>query len=369
MIPPFQTIFAVHLSCDSCVKDVSDSLYRVNGINTVTASLPNQTVSITGTAPPSAIVAAIQSTGRDAILRGSGVSDSAAVCILETHAPAHQLNPVRGLARMVQVSPGLTLIDLTIRGLRPGTYHATIRNAGDVSRGAASMGGIWGGIASIIYPGKKVALSPSVTNGETPPAAKKGVLGTIEVSKGGTGSAFLEKPVEVWEMIGRGMIVSRKAGQEKDAFDGAEHDEDTIVGVVARSAGVWDNDKTMEAQRRLHQAIQLARTRLEARLRSERENGVGGNGAPSNGQRREGEGEGPGRSNNTPSWPQPQRRPRVRPTPELWEALRQQVGANLAGRQRLFIRMEERATDATWLEREGTDGEADGERRSSEGPE
>ena len=239
------------------------------GINTVTASLPNQTVSITGTAPPSAIVAAIQSTGRDAILRGSGVSDSeslpsllasqptfssvhlhsmfsgAAVCILETHAPAHQLNPVRGLARMVQVSPGLTLIDLTIRGLRPGTYHATIRNAGDVSRGAASMGGIWGGIASIIYPGKKVALSPSVTNGETPPAAKKGVLGTIEVSKGGTGSAFLEKPVEVWEMIGRGMIVSRKAGQEKDAFDGAEHDEDTIVGVVARSAGVWDNDKTV----------------------------------------------------------------------------------------------------------------------------
>lgn len=46
------------------------------GIERVTANLQDQLVSIEGTAAPSAIVDAIQSTGRDAILRGSGKSNS-----------------------------------------------------------------------------------------------------------------------------------------------------------------------------------------------------------------------------------------------------------------------------------------------------
>jgi copper chaperone for superoxide dismutase len=46
------------------------------GIHKVTANLKDQLVSIEGTAAPSTIVEAIQSTGRDAILRGSGKSDS-----------------------------------------------------------------------------------------------------------------------------------------------------------------------------------------------------------------------------------------------------------------------------------------------------
>jgi hypothetical protein len=46
------------------------------GINKVTANLESQLVSIVGTAAPSAIVDALQATGRDAILRGSGKSNS-----------------------------------------------------------------------------------------------------------------------------------------------------------------------------------------------------------------------------------------------------------------------------------------------------
>lgn len=42
----------------------------------MTANLKEQLVSIEGTAAPSAIVEAIQATGRDAVLRGSGKSDS-----------------------------------------------------------------------------------------------------------------------------------------------------------------------------------------------------------------------------------------------------------------------------------------------------
>ena len=78
------------------MKDISGSLYKLSGIQKVEANLLDQLVSIEGTgtleelfyhrhlsilliyniAAPSAIVAAIQATGRDAILRGSGGSES-----------------------------------------------------------------------------------------------------------------------------------------------------------------------------------------------------------------------------------------------------------------------------------------------------
>lgn len=46
------------------------------GISKIEANLKDQLVFIEGTAPPSSIVTAIQNTGRDAILRGSGTSNS-----------------------------------------------------------------------------------------------------------------------------------------------------------------------------------------------------------------------------------------------------------------------------------------------------
>jgi copper chaperone for superoxide dismutase len=187
------------------------------GITNVSADLKSQLISITGNAAPSAIVSAIQDTGRDAILRGSGKAESAAVCILETHStsvPDH----VRGLIRMVQVGPEMTILDMTLRGVSPGRYHVTVRNTGDISNGAASTGGIWQGL-------------------EGKPA--KGVFGTIEVGQSGLGSVFLDKPIQIWELIGRSIVVSRR----QENFD--KEDPDTLVGVIARSAGVWDNDKTV----------------------------------------------------------------------------------------------------------------------------
>jgi copper chaperone for superoxide dismutase len=71
-----QTTFAVPLSCEGCIKSVSTSLYEIPGINEVKGDLKNQLVSVVGTAAPSQIVAAIEATGKDAILRGSGKSDS-----------------------------------------------------------------------------------------------------------------------------------------------------------------------------------------------------------------------------------------------------------------------------------------------------
>ncbi|KAF2148230.1 superoxide dismutase copper chaperone-like protein [Myriangium duriaei CBS 260.36] len=223
-IPPFETTFAVPLSCEACIKDVSTSLYKLEGVHNVSAKLQEQLISVEGTAAPSAIVTAIQDTGRDAILRGSGKSNSAAVCILETHSKS-VADPVRGLIRMVQVAPSLTIIDLSIRGLSPGTYHATVRETGDISSGPESTGSIWD-------------MVRAKTSGK--PETAKGIFGTVQVSKSGTGSVFLDKPIEVWEMIGRSIVVSRQQGGKF-----SKDDPDTLVGVIARSAGVWDNDKTV----------------------------------------------------------------------------------------------------------------------------
>lgn len=221
MIPPFETTFAVPLSCEGCIKAVSTSLYKINGIDNVSADLKSQLISVTGNAAPSAIVAAIQDTGRDAILRGSGKAESAAVCILETHASSVR-DHVRGLIRMVQVGPSMTILDMTLKGVSPGTYNVSVRETGDISEGASNTGSIWDSIAA-----KK----------ERRPA--KGVFGTIEVGKSGLGSVFIDKPIQIWEMIGRSIVVSKKL----EAFE--KEDPDTLVGVIARSAGVWDNDKTV----------------------------------------------------------------------------------------------------------------------------
>ncbi|KAH0525886.1 hypothetical protein TsFJ059_009289 [Trichoderma semiorbis] len=221
----FQTLFAVPLSCGGCVKSVSDSLYKLDGITKVEGNLKDQLVSVEGSVAPSAIVEAIQATGRDAILRGSGASNSAAVSILETfadqaeHVEDDTSREVRGLARMVQVSPDRTLIDLTIRGVAPGTYRATIREFGDLKDGAESTGPIWSG-------GEK----------EEP----KGSLGIVQVSKDGRGSAFVDHAFQIWEVIGHAMVLTRQ-----DETQPLKNDDNTVVGVIARSAGMWDNDKTV----------------------------------------------------------------------------------------------------------------------------
>jgi len=224
MIDPFQTLFAVPLECDSCVQDVSSSLKKLPGILSVDADLQKQLITVEGTAAPSAIVSAIQDTGRDAILRGSGKPNSAAVAILETHAKDVP-NPVRGLVRIVQLSSKLTILDLTIQGLSPGRYHATIRASGDISRGAASTGDVW---------------ERQKSEKEEADAPPSGEFGPIDVGKYGAASVLLDKPIEVWEIIGRSFVVSK----ERDGSfkpDGP----DTVVGVIARSAGVWENEKTV----------------------------------------------------------------------------------------------------------------------------
>ncbi|OAA57253.1 Superoxide dismutase (Cu/Zn) / chaperone [Cordyceps fumosorosea ARSEF 2679] len=226
----FQTLFAVPLSCDGCVKSVSDALYSLGGITKVEANLQDQLIAVEGSAAPSKIVEAIQDTGRDAILRGSGSSNSAAVSILESFAEPARLQQgndedpsreVRGLARMVEVGSGRTLVDLTVRGVSPGTYRATIRQYGDLKDGAASTGPIW-------------------TQQQPTEAGACGLLGVVEVGADGRGAVFTDHAFAIWEVIGHAMVLTKQ-----DEGRPLQNDADTVVGVIARSSGMWDNDKTV----------------------------------------------------------------------------------------------------------------------------
>ena len=124
---------------------------------------------------------------------------------------------------MVQVATNTILIDLSVRGLSPGTYHATIREKGDISVGPESTGLIWEAI-----------------KGKEESAPARGMLGTLAVGESDIGTVFWDKPIQVCEIIGRSIVIAR---QRDGALD--RNDPDTLVGVIARSAGVWENNKTV----------------------------------------------------------------------------------------------------------------------------
>ncbi len=205
-----KSVFAVPLECGSCVEDVGALLRGAAGVERFDVDLRAQRVTVEGPIAPSSVHKLLKASGRDCILRGTGDPDTAAVCILETCAPTTTESPVRGLARLVETSKGLTMVDLNIKGRPRSIYEATVRQAGDVSRGAASAGGVLG---------------------------VGGRLGRFETDREGVGEVIMERNLSVPELIGRGMLVEL---QEPNVAAG-----DQLLGVIARSAGAWENAKTV----------------------------------------------------------------------------------------------------------------------------
>ncbi|KAL8790796.1 MAG: hypothetical protein Q9213_000420 [Squamulea squamosa] len=231
MLPSYEATFSVPLECDACINDIKSALSKVDGITSTTFSIPSHLVSITSTTAPSTLISTIQSTGRDAILRGSGAPNSAAVCILEippSSVSTSQItpptqskyrSPVRGLARLIQISEKLTLMDVTLTSLPRGRYSISVRKTGDISCGAASLGDIYRG-----------------EDGD-----RNGELGVLEVDEKGRGNLVGEVGWRVGEMVGRGLCVQPIGADDFHGIDG----KGEVVGVVARSAGVWENEKVV----------------------------------------------------------------------------------------------------------------------------
>ncbi len=207
----FDAVYAVPMECNSCVESVSKALSKLNGINKYDIDLSNQLVTVKGSIAPSQIVQAIQQTGKDAIIRGTGKPNSAAVAILESFDDKDKFAPVKGLARMVSINDKTLLIDLTLNGLEKGIYYPSIRTSGNISQGALSTGRVF------------QKLDPIIVNEKS-----------NENNSLYFGQNFARVNLTVSELIGRSLAVSRKED---------EITSDSLVGVIARSAGVWQNDK------------------------------------------------------------------------------------------------------------------------------
>ena len=63
-----QTVFAVPMTCESCVKDVSGALHQLKGISKVEANLRDQLVSIEGTGREPLMLAPLRPPHRSCVL-------------------------------------------------------------------------------------------------------------------------------------------------------------------------------------------------------------------------------------------------------------------------------------------------------------
>lgn len=207
----FEATYAVKMHCNGCTNDIKSCLQEIPGIEGMQFDLGQQIMSVNGTVAPSSIISALRRCGRDAIIRGTGKPNSSAVSILESHEGKDPLT-VRGLVRMVQVAEKRTLFDVTINGVeKPGNYYASVREQGDVSKGATSTGSAWHQFEDPIE------------------CNQKGERGLF------SGQGLLKAPVNVWEMIGRGFVITGEPSHEPKSTD--------MCGVIARSAGTWENAK------------------------------------------------------------------------------------------------------------------------------
>uniref|UniRef100_A0A494BAH1 Copper chaperone for superoxide dismutase n=1 Tax=Mus musculus TaxID=10090 RepID=A0A494BAH1_MOUSE len=66
--------FAVQMSCQSCVDAVHKTLKGVAGVQNVDVQLENQMVLVQTTLPSQEVQALLESTGRQAVLKGMGSS-------------------------------------------------------------------------------------------------------------------------------------------------------------------------------------------------------------------------------------------------------------------------------------------------------
>lgn len=216
----FNCVYNVPMECESCVESVRNALKNVGGIDVLDIDLSSERVTVCGTVPPSAVVHAIQQAGKDAILRGSGAPNSAAVCILETFDLSEIANPIRGLARIVSCNQDQVYFDLTVSGIKPGIYYPQVRSSGNLSDGAYSTGAILRELDSI-----RVGFADTTNIGQSQTELKNT-----------SGQAFLRADIKVNDLIGRSMVLSSVRG---------EIASNSLCGVIARSAGAWENDKTV----------------------------------------------------------------------------------------------------------------------------
>lgn len=210
-----QTEFAVDMTCEKCVESVKSALTHVHGISRIETELGEQRVLIQGSAPPSQLHQALKSTGKTIILRGCGVvgreqNNLAAVCMLEKSC-VDESQQASGLIRMIKLDDNCTLFDIVADGLNEqSTYSVSVHEFGDISRGHLSTGQVYA-----TEGGTKLSFDNQTD-----------ISGRLELVT----EAF---PIKLWQLIGRSICI----------YPADPQDSTILCGIIARSSGVFANEK------------------------------------------------------------------------------------------------------------------------------
>ncbi|KAJ2602057.1 copper chaperone [Coemansia sp. RSA 1722] len=228
---------AVDMTCQSCVDDVTRVLSSVPGVDKIDVTLSNKQVMVEGSVGPSAVLKAIKDSGRSAVVRGTGSgiggNIGAAVCIFE-EGRALADSATRGLARFVQVDENICFVDITVSGIPDGLHGIAIHECGDLSKVPESCGAHW---------------NPDKVEHGDAATGHRGDLGNLEIKDGWGEMSFETERFKVWEIIGRSMVIGANADDLGQGATGSSSKTDggsgpgILAGVVARSAGLFENEK------------------------------------------------------------------------------------------------------------------------------
>lgn len=201
--------FAVQMTCESCVKTVRKALENVPGIQNFDINLTTGSVTVESTLPAQEILKTLQSTGKKAVVRGLG-GTTAGVAILDTGS-----DTIKGVVRFVQEAEDVCIIDGTVDGLNAGKHQLSVHECGDTSQGCASVGDFF---------------NPKKSNGRI-----YGDLGFVKAEKDGRSAfRFDDSVIKLSDIIGRALVISEATTGKRLA-----------CGIIARSAGLFQNPKTI----------------------------------------------------------------------------------------------------------------------------
>ncbi|CAK6976556.1 copper chaperone for superoxide dismutase [Scomber scombrus] len=225
--------FAVQMTCESCAEKVRAALEGKPGVQSVSVDVGKEAVLVESVLTSADVQALIESTGRQAVLKGIGGSEQdlgAAVAMLAG------VGKIQGVVRFLQLSTDRCLIDGTIDGLEPGPHGLHVHNLGDLTEDCLSCGEHFNPF------GRQ-------HGGPEDPERHVGDLGNVVAGPDGRASFRLEdSQLKVWDVIGRSLVVD---AEEDDLGRGAHplskqtgnSGERLACGIIARSAGLFQNTK------------------------------------------------------------------------------------------------------------------------------
>ena len=239
------TEFAVNFKCGKCVKLTEDILNQSSGISKYEIDFEKQSVVVTSSKSISEVKKLIESTGKQAVVLGTGASKmtedkksnvSTAVAMLGGIIGAGK-KKVEGVIRFVQVDEENCVIDGTIDGLNTGGVHGlAVHECGDISGGCSSVGD---------------HFNPYDLPHGSPNSSKRhvGDLGNIVADATGRSQfKFADRLIKVNDIIGRSIAVSEKGddlGESNHPLSKVNGNCGKILscGIIARSSGLFQNSK------------------------------------------------------------------------------------------------------------------------------